>query len=910
MKTIFEQHLENLPKEILCLMRFFPATILPDGKKKPLIDKWNDPKFQSFAGDAYQHAKAKCSVTPPFAAFDTSGHGKGTDYALIDLDNVRDAKTGEITNPDAEKWLNYFKSEFEGCYCELSQSQSGFHFLCRPTVGKFDVIKNTKRAGGVLVFDKEKGAQLEISYKMDAKSCHLTGNLFECEPNAPILAGEVADGVIEQILRAIQSKSPKKKKSATPRADGQTLPAEIQELADRINDITPDELTAKGYLRHSENGDPEPNGYICPWCGSGTHASKTGALTYYDTPEPHFTCHAQGCGGDVIKFLSEIYGIDNSGEGFFKLIRRAANDFNIDYDPKIFERPTEAYTQDKIKSCPLNLRLPKNFLFSANGITYAEPPRKEGGKPSYHTVTLTPIIPTKKFRDPVKGIVEYEFALLNCGEWQAVEVDGATLADTRDLKKILGKHGALIDEPAILSRYLNATIALNADALPWIKSYKQTGWTTDDYDHFACPANGDSVIRREGYDYEKIFKPKGDADKWREKFIEVMEQGGAPARVSFGVAAAALLVRPLNLPNLQAHVYGRRSIGKTPLLKFCVSAFGDPNLNALSYSLGATSPKSRLELSAAFSDLPLVAEELESINKRDAEHLPQDIYSYSLGIGGQVLKKDGTLRAAKIFSGARLTDGEHEITNSNGNGGELKRVLPLRCATLLDEDFASDLHGFCKKHHGHFLKSWIRYIIEHRDEIERTYHQAKKITEIRHSKKYDSTQIATLVAAVIAYQHFKICIGLQDNGNNDELTSDIEAILRSLPTADDIDDAIRAKDVLCDCVVKYAKFFVREVDKPEFDNEFTQTATECYGKIFKNGEVAFIHSVLKKLLETEGGFTSADKLINEFYDRGYLRHCNGLNTFPTWINGKSFRAVRFVSGVIADAEQDSQDKMA
>ena len=180
MKTIFEQHLENLPKEILCLMRFFPATILPDGKKKPLIDKWNDPKFQSFAGDAYQHAKAKCSVTPPFAAFDTSGHGKGTDYALIDLDNVRDAKTGEITNPDAEKWLNYFKSEFEGCYCELSQSQSGFHFLCRPTVGKFDVIKNTKRAGGVLVFDKEKGAQLEISYKMDAKSCHLTGNLFEC----------------------------------------------------------------------------------------------------------------------------------------------------------------------------------------------------------------------------------------------------------------------------------------------------------------------------------------------------------------------------------------------------------------------------------------------------------------------------------------------------------------------------------------------------------------------------------------------------------------------------------------------------------------------------------------------------------------------------------------------------------
>ena len=377
---------------------------------------------------------------------------------------------------------------------------------------------------------------------------------------------------------------------------------------------------------------------------------------------------------------------------------------------------------------------------------------------------------------------------------------------------------------------------------------------------------------------------------------------------SIYVAAAALLVRPLTLPNLQAHVYGRRSIGKTPLLKFCVSAFGDPNLNALSYSLGATSPKSRLELSAAFSDLPLVAEELESINKREAEHLPQDIYNYSLGIGGQVLKKDGTLREAKIFSGARLTDGEHDITNANGNGGELKRVLPLRCATLLDEDFAADLHGFCKKHHGHFLKPWIQYIIEHRDEIERDYHQTKKTVETVKGRKYDSTQLATLVAAAVAYQHFKICIGLQDNGDNKELGADLESVLRSLPTADDLDDTKRAIDFMRDCVVKYAKFFAREVNKPDFDNEFTQTATECYGKIFKNGEVAFIRSVLTKLLENEGGFTSADKLINEFYDRDYLRHCNGLNTFQTWINGKNFKAVRFVSGIVAEAEQNSSSK--
>ena len=99
---------------------------------------------------------------------------------------------------------------------------------------------------------------------------------------------------------------------------------------------------AKGYLMRSEKGAPYPTGFICPWCGSGTHIHKTGALTFYDTPNAHFACHACSNGGDVINFLSKIYGIDNHGKEFFSLIRKAADVFALPYDPTIFERKQPA----------------------------------------------------------------------------------------------------------------------------------------------------------------------------------------------------------------------------------------------------------------------------------------------------------------------------------------------------------------------------------------------------------------------------------------------------------------------------------------------------------------------------------------------------------------------------------------
>ena len=460
-------------------------------------------------------------------------------------------------------------------------------------------------------------------------------------------------------------------------------------------------------------------------------------------------------------------------------------------------------------------------------------------------------------------------------------------------------------------RFINAVISLNHD-LPKIKSYNKTGWTTEDCEDFAYPSlNSGAVVRRVGYDYERIFKAKGDPDAWKQKFQEITEQGGAVARIVIGAAAAASLVKPLQLPNLQVHINGRKSIGKTPLLQFAVSIHGNPTFGALTHTFAAT-PKNRLDKATAFSDLPLIFDELESISKRDAEKLPEDVYNFYLGVGRQAQNKDGTARETKAFSGARLTSGEHPLVESFGNAGEFKRVLDIHCSDLLEEEFASNLYGFCANNYGHFGEQWIKYIIKNRELISKNYHQTLdtvKFNQKISGNENDLTQLRMLILAAVAYRHFKICIGLSNletdaDAMNTDMSNDISNIMCTLPTAEDIDDTKRAIDFLKSFTAGNEKFFMHEVNKPEFNNEFTHITSECFGKIFKNGEVAFLPHALKKILEREGGFKSADKLINEFRDKGYLRHTNGLNSFQTKINGKNTRAIRFVSRVIFQPETD------
>ena len=910
----FTQQLRNLPQQILDLPRFLSTR--KDNHKAPANSKWQLPENQR------QYSKLR-GIRGFVAATEQEGG-----FLFLDFDHATDTD-GKFVNAEAERWYNNLRGN--GFFCERSQSNTGLHMFALPTAGKFGKVV------GKIYFDADKKSFLEVFYGT-TKFCLPTGNLFHCEPKATIATGEAADVMLQTLIEELEKqKQPHAQEPHTGAQSGYNASIQPQTSRNHTSTDYPDDTPEYNQFRAKRMLDVIPTAELedCDWLAVQS-ACKTENVPYevvdtFNRRDPdRYNSEGNKARWDSLNDpsydIETLHGIakrfgyseaDSRREWYAQNAEIGSyTRRHISMDSEQTHDNNAPRTRDKIKDCPVDLEIPDNFIFGKNGITLVEPPRKANGLPRYICAARTPIVPTKKFREPTTGTVEYEIAILSDGEWCTTEIEGRALADPRAISKLCDK-GALIDEPKLICRFLNATIALNP-ALPKIKAVRCTGWN-DDLDDFAFPTDdGNTVIRRPGYNYERIFKPRGDADKWIQKFNEVTKQGGAVARVVIGGTCVASLVRPLELPNLQIHVHGRKSIGKTPLLKFAVSIHGDSNVGALANTFAAT-PKSRLETAAAFRDLPLICEELESISQREAEKLPQDIYNFSIGSYPSALNKDGTKREEKQFSGTRLTTGEHSLVQQHGNAGEFKRVLELRCSDLLDEDFAADLHGFCNRNRGLFGAKWIRYILEHCDAIGKQYHQTlKAVKNIQKDSKdkNDATQLQTLIISAVTYQHFKICLGLQREVDNDEVTNDIAAIVATLPTATEIDDTQRFIEELKSFVAGHTAYFVREGDNNSVadfysnenaDGDLTQRALDRYGKIFKNGEVAILYPhAFRTIAEDKLKFKSADKLAAELSDKGYLRTSDKRNTFSTWISGKTERTIRFKAGVICTEESEQQ----
>jgi hypothetical protein len=562
--------------------------------------------------------------------------------------------------------------------------------------------------------------------------------------------------------------------------------------------------------------------------------------------------------------------------------------------PTQISNGNEVRTRERIKDCPVNLVLPQNFIFGKNGITLVVPPKKETDDPKYICVTRTPIVPTKIFREPKQNSFTYEIQTLIRSVWRTTEINGRTLADPRAIIT-LADNGALILEPKLLCRFLNEIISLNPD-LNEIKAYDQPGWHDG---KFIYPTGGkDYVVRRPGFNYAEEFATRGDPEIWKKYFLETCSKGGAIARLFFGNGLLATLIQPLNILNAQIQLNSKSGSGKTALAKMTAAIFGNPR--ELIRTFGATE-KNRQAVAAAYNDLPTFFDEMETMNgKKAEEQLSQMIYSFAEGKGNQAQKRDGTARPAFRFYGSRLMTAERPILKENDLRGAFKRLVQIRCPKLFDDNFAADLHFIAESHFGHFGKPWTEYSTEHQKEIIQTFYEFGKIFAA-HTLNIEPTQLKSITAALIVLQHFFILIGAQSAFDRQAVVQDLKEIIALLPTNAEIDDTARAIVALGSYIASHEKSFTRDEKDSDTGNpvEIGAWGIVCSGKIFDTGAVAVFPTELKRILEDELKFASADKLLNEWKEQDILITDNGRTTHKIRIGKKTYNVIHFKEGVIA-----------
>ena len=860
MTTLSSQNLKNLPETILSQARFFAV----NADKQPITKGWSNPKKQKLHSDIQG-----------LAGFDTAGHGVADDYLFLDFDHIFNADH-TFVNKTAEEFFYRIQNVLK-TYCEISASGTGAHIIAKPTEGKFKKISSGKN--GKIEFGD--GACLEIFYKTGGRYCLFTGDVYKCESKTEITQGILVDNVFQELLDTINKKNTKKYQKTNEQKKSLSFIS------------TDDRDRALNMIAVIPVADLNREDWINVGMALKNNGNNVSDWEQWSRNDDRFK------EGECENLWQGFTGTGLTIATIHDLAKKYGYQEPSRHD-NFTQTNTESHvrTRDKISSCPVNLIVPENFIWTKNGIIQRVPSKKKDRDFDYFPVAKTSIVPTKEFREPTKGTVEYEVAILSRNKWQFVIVDGRTLGDARLLTELCN-YGAIIDEPSRLRQFFNAIRACNNLDLPQIKTYKQTGWTNSDCETFAYPTGGkDYIVRRPGFDYEEIFKPKGNETAWKQKLTEVEKQGGAIAAITMGAALASPLVRPLGLPNIQVHIEGKRGIGKSALPEFAASIYGDPSPGAMTRTFSA-SLKNRLELASAFCDLPQILDELETLSKREEENLPQSIYEYSLGIANQANKRDGTARETKRFSGVRISTGERSILKHNDKGGAYKRILNLRAKSLFEDSFAFNLHNFSKRNRGLFGKLWISYINRNITVIEKQFDEICLIIKNRYVD-IDPTQLKSLVISALAYQHFKICIGLQEHVNNQELETYLATIIATLPTSAEIDDTARALESLTSFVAGHEKYFLRNQKDTNGDEMTFTFANETYGKIFDTGEVAFFPTALKKILEDELKFASADKLIAEWRDLDtILKVDKGQTTRKIRIGKKTYRVYHFKAGILS-----------
>ena len=898
----FQQRLENLPDEILKQKRFFEV----GADKVPRLKGWSNPDNQKF----YTEIEG-------YKGFDTTGHDRAVDYLFLDFDHIFNDK-GEFVNAKAEKCFNYVVNALK-TYCELSVSVTGAHVIAVPTAGIFKTIASGKNGK----IDLGDGAYLEIFYKTGGRYCFFTGNVYRCEPKAPVAHGQAVDDVFKKLLDEVARQN--QKPPAPARSQGQSTELiyssadarkenssklgieydlfRAQIMLDAINPTALDDSDWLAVISSCKNiGVPYPVVDAFNRRDSDRYDEKENQTRWNSITDPSFdieTLHgiAKRFGYQEKSARLEWYKLHP--ELMTEIIHRPAQ-ASDDNAPPMDDNGQEkiSWTQDKIKSCPVNLRLSKSYDFSQRGIYLIVPPKKAGDASKKICAARTPIVPTKIFRAPRSNNYTYEVAILIRGKWNTTEIEGTALADTRKIITLAG-CGALIDEPKILCRFLNATIALNPD-LQEIKAYASTGWTDDTFTTFAYPHNGDCIVRRAGFDYDRDLATRGDAQEWKQKFLEVINKGGAVACAYIGTALASILARPLNIINPQVHLLGTSGGGKTALQKFAASIFGNPR--KLLRTFAATN-KNRQLVAAAFCDLPSFYDELETIQGKAAEEaLSTDVYNFAEGKGNQANKRDGTARETFEFGGARLTTGERPILKQHDQRGAYKRLIQFDIhGKLFDDEFAADLHIFSESNFGHFALQWIQFAQEHMQEIQKAYqHWAKSNPTTRN---YEPTHLKTLSASLVAVEFFKVMLGVTAQCDDVALVRNRRFILdNQLPTIAQMDDTTRAIKDLNSYVAAHEKSFARDEKDNETGKpvEIGSWGPVCPGKIFDTGAVVFHPTELKRILEDELHYASAEKLINDWNAQGNILITNkGRTTHLIRIGNKTYRTIHFKANIIS-----------
>lgn len=494
---------------------------------------------------------------------------------------------------------------------------------------------------------------------------------------------------------------------------------------------------------------------------------------------------------------------------------------------------------------------------------------------------------TKRIKNIDTGIEKLEIATLKSTNkhWSYVTTERANIANTR---KIVELSNAGVDVNSLnaseMVDFFNKFEVLNANIIRDVIEVNQAGWRNDD--NFILPnSNENYIIDNTKNSFIDAIKQKGSFDVWLDLLKEVRQY--PLARFITDAAIASPLLYILNERCFSIYVYGDSKAGKTAVMKFGGSEWGNPDEIAKSFNC----TQNGIEVAAAMrSDFVMIMNEkqlAEESNKRNRLDLTKFLYLIGEGAGKTTMDRNRNERKSYKWRVICLANGETSIIDNATTQGAITRSLIFNLEDkLLPSELSRKLYQNMHLHYGHAGKCFIDNLLKEDFDVLRNHFNV--ITE-RLSKLFiNHIEEHIRYTCVIALADFliqKFFYHVDEDTAMSEALNLAVAIIQKLKTADELSDVQNEISFISNWIVENKNHFVGTSEHLEAKHltVFGEEDEQCFYITVK---------AFKEACDSQS--INYKKAIKDFVKAGYAIPSKDRNTVSHWLTGCTTKCVKIL----------------
>jgi uncharacterized protein (DUF927 family) len=467
------------------------------------------------------------------------------------------------------------------------------------------------------------------------------------------------------------------------------------------------------------------------------------------------------------------------------------------------------------------------------------------------------------------------------------------LCNTRKMVN-LGEYGVPVNtgNATKLSQYFSHLISKNPDFYEPILCTDKLGWIGDDFRNFAPFSTNLELDKDALSEVSNAIEPRGDYTVWLENMREHRAKNRPELNFLLASSFASPLIKVCNALPFWTHLWGFTGVGKTLCLMSAASIWGNPSTDAnfmTNFKATTTSAEFRADM---LNSLPILLDDTAQIARKNSNDFSNLIYMLCSGQGKSRGNVNLNLNKQKSWTLSIISTGEQPITNSDTQGGAMNRVIEIRTGN--GEIFANGAAQaeLLKNNYGYAGRQFIKAIQDIGISV------IKEDYEII-CKRLKEKMPKGLAKQILSYG----LIILADKIATDHVFCDGKYIdedefINSIKTEEEVDEAGRAYETLCNYVIENLRKFTeddREVwGKYEVDNTDGNISVFVIPTVFTQAcdKICHIHPTV--MLE----YLRANKLLIE----------NGSKNKKGWCTKKFGKlAVRTRAFVIKSETIDVED---